>query len=152
MSYPNSAIAHTAAPVAQIARHGSALVQTSEAQPPADWQARAIRSYRHAQRQALTMLPELLATRVSTLTGRSINPEDVFVDLDAELATVVVDGVVFRARNQQVVVLRSCVECGITRFESSPLFSRADLGYALRAWQPRCGTCQPEDPADIEYI
>ena len=88
MSYPNSAIVHTAAPVAQIARHGPALMQTSQAQPPADWQARAIRSYRHAQRQALTMLPELLATRVSTLTGRSINPEDVFVDLDAELATL----------------------------------------------------------------
>ena len=66
--------------------------------------------------------------------------------LDA--AGVVVDEVVFRARNHQVVVLRSCAECGITRFESAPLFSRADLGYALGAWQPHCRSCQPEDPAN----
>jgi hypothetical protein len=84
---------------------------------------------------------------VSALIGWSINPSDVFVDLDAELATVVVDGVVFRARNQQVVMLRACAECAITRFESVPLMSRADLGYALSAWQPCCRTCQPEDPA-----
>lgn len=146
MSCPNSAIAHTAAPMARMARRAPAPMPTSPAQPAADWQARVINSYRHVQRQALTALPELLATRVSTLTGRAIDPEDVFVDLDAELATVVVDGVVFRARNQQVVVLRSCAECGITRFESAPLFSRADLGYALSAWQPLCRNCQPEDP------
>ena len=147
MSYPNSAIAHSKKPVATVARRGIPA-QVSAAPPTTDWQAHAISSYRHAQRQALAVLPELLATRVSALTGRSIDPEDVFVDLDAELATVVVDGVVFRARNQQVVVLRSCAECGITRFESAPLFSRADLGYALRGWQPLCDTCQPEDPAN----
>jgi hypothetical protein len=120
----------------------------SPAHSHADWQAHAISSYRQAQRQALTALPELLATRVSALTGRSVDPEDVFFDLDAELATVVVDGVVFRARNQQVVVLRSCVECGVERFESRPLFNRANLGYALSAWQPFCHNCQPEDPAN----
>ena len=146
MSYPHSAIAHTDAPVARIAQH--IPVQANPRQPSADWQARAISSYRHVQRQALTVLPELLATRVSALTGRSIDAEHVFIDLDAEIATVVVDGVVFRARNQQVVVLRSCVECGIERFESRPLFSRANLGYALSAWQPLCHNCQPEDPAN----
>src|SRR4051812_18478327 len=112
MSYPHSAIAHTAAPIAPIARRAPAPTQVSPAQLPVNWQARAISSYRHAQRQALTVLPELLAARVSALTGRPIDPEDVFVDLGAELATVVVDGVVFRAHNQQVVVLRSCTECG----------------------------------------
>ena len=142
MSYPNSAIAHSTKPAAAVARRGSA------AQLPIHWQARAISSYLHAQRQTLAALPELLATRASALTGRSVGPEDVFVDTDAELATVVVDRVVFRARNQQVVVLRSCVECGIERFESAPLFSRADLGYALSAWQPLCHNCQPEDPAN----
>jgi hypothetical protein len=144
MSYPNSAIAHTAAPVARIAR--LLPVPANPTQPSADWQARAISSYQHTQRQALTVLPELLASRVSALTGRSIAPEDVFVDQDAELATVVVDGVVFRAHHHQVRVLRACAECGIERFESRPLFSRADLGYALSAWQPLCHNCQPEDP------
>ncbi len=150
MSYPNSAISHLSAPVARIVQQVPSSAQAISAQSPADWQARAISSYRHAQRQALTVLSELLSTRVSALTSRPIDPEDVFVDMEAELATVVVDGVVFRAHSHQVVVLRSCVECGTTRFESAPLFSRADLGYALSAWQPRCSSCQPEDPTEIE--
>src|SRR4051812_42468834 len=97
MSYPNSAINHNAPPVATILRRTAAALPVNPAQLPTDWQARAISSYRHVQRQALTILPELLATRVSALIGRSIDLEDVFVDLDAEIATVVVDGVVFRA-------------------------------------------------------
>jgi hypothetical protein len=150
MTYLNSAIAHTSQARATIACRAPRSGQAAQAPAahPADWKASAVTSYRHAQQQALTVLPELLATRVSALTGRSIDPQDVFVDLDAEIATVVVDGVVFRAHHQQVVVLRSCVECGIERFESPPLFSRADLGYALSAWQPSCRNCQPEDPAN----
>jgi hypothetical protein len=147
MSYPTSAIVHAAAPVARVAPQGF-LTQANPARSAPDWQARAISAYHQATCQVLSALPELLITRVSALIGRSINPSDMFVDLEAELATVVVDGVVFRARNQQVVMLRACAECAITRFESAPLFSRADLGYALSAWQPCCRTCQPEDPAD----
>jgi hypothetical protein len=157
MSCPMSAITHAAAPMARIAPHDiptqagvPAPIQANPAHTAPDWQARAISAYHHARCQALMVLPELLAARVSALIGRSINPADVFVDLDAELAIVVVDGVVFRAHNQQVVILRSCAECGITRFESAPLSSRTDLGYALSAWQPHCRACQPEDPADIE--
>jgi hypothetical protein len=144
MSYSYSPMTYSAPP-ASIARRTPAAVQTNPAQQPADWQARAMSSYRQAQRQALATLPELLASRVSALTGRAIVAEDVFVDQDAELATVVVDGVVFRAHHGQVVVLRSCVECGIQRFESAPLYSRADLGYALSGWQPRCQGCEEED-------
>jgi len=150
MSYLTSAIVHAATPVAHIAPHVPALTQANPAHSTLDWQARAIGVYHQAQSQALNALPELLATRVSALIGWSINPAEVFVDSAAELATVVVDGVVFRARNQQVVVLRSCAACGITRFESAPLWSRADLGYALSAWQPHCRSCQPEDPAESE--
>src|SRR6476469_7627746 len=157
MSYPYNVNINSVKPMTANHIHGipttagaPAPLQTRSPEQPADWQARAMIAYRHVQRHALTVLPELLATRVSALTGRSIDAEDVFVDLDAEIATVVVDGVVFRAHNQQVVVLRSCVECGIERFESAPLFSRADLGYTLSAWRPHCRNCQPEDPADFE--
>ena len=165
MSYSTSAIAHTAAPVARSATRGIPTFRQAQEEPQAgapvpiqarrahttpDWQAQAISAYHHALRQTLKALPELLATRVSALIGRSINPADVFVDLDTQLAVVVVDGVVFRAHHQQVVLVRACAECGITRFESAPLSSRADLGYALSAWQPHCSTCQVEDPADIE--
>jgi hypothetical protein len=148
MTYSTSAIAHAAPANATAARRALAPTYIPAAAQPVDWQARAIRSYRHAQRLALTTLPDLLASRVSALTGRSVDPEDVFVDIDTEIATVVVDGVVFRAHHQQVVVLRECVECGIERFESPPLYSRADLGYALRGWQPLCRNCRPEDPAN----
>ena len=148
MTYSTSAIAHAAPANATAARRTLAPTYIPAASQPIDWQARAVRSYQHAQRQALTILPELLASRVSALTGRSVEPKDVFVDMDAELATVVVDGVVFRAHDQQVFVLRECAECVIERFESPPLYSRADLGYALRGWQPLCSSCQPEDPAN----
>lgn len=144
MSYPYSPVTYSAPP-ASIAKRAPAASQTTPAQQPADWQARATSSYRQAQRQTLATLPELLASRVSALTGRSIVAEDVFLDQDAELATIVVDGVVFRAHHGQVVVLRACVECGIARFESAPLYSRADLGYALSGWQPRCQGCEEED-------
>jgi hypothetical protein len=147
MSYPTSAIVHAAAPIARVALQGF-LTQANPARSAPDWQARVISAYHQATCQVLSALPELLITRVSALIGRSINPWDVFVDLEAELATVVVDGVVFRARNQHVMILRACTECAIARFESAPLFSRADLGYALSAWQPYCRSCQPEDPAD----
>ncbi|MEO7908484.1 MAG: hypothetical protein ABIV47_02425 [Roseiflexaceae bacterium] len=40
MSYPNNAIAHTAAPVARIARRVPVLANPT--QPSADWQARAM--------------------------------------------------------------------------------------------------------------
>ena len=147
MIYPPSAIVRAAAPLMCIALQANPT-QTDSARSAPDWQVRAISAYYQAQRQALNALPDLLATRVSALIGLSINPAEVFVDPDAGLATVVVDGVVFRARNQQVVMLRACAECAITRFESAPLFSRADLGYALSAWQPLCHNCQPEDPAN----
>jgi hypothetical protein len=144
MSYPNSAVAHAKASITTIARPAPAR----QPRPSADWPAHALSAYYYAQRQALAALPKLLATRVSALTDRTINPEDLFVDYDAELAVVVVDGVVFRAHDGQVTILRTCVECGIERFKSAPLFSRADLGYALSAWQPRCRGCQEEDPAN----
>jgi hypothetical protein len=149
MSYLTSTIVHAATPVTLITPQGI-LMQTNPAHSTPDWHACAISAYHQARCQELNALPELLATRVSALVGQPINPAGVFVDLDAELATVVVDGVVFRVHNQQVVVLRSCVECGIKRFESAPLWSRADLGYVLSAWQPHCRSCQPEDPADSE--
>ena len=149
MTHPDNTIAHPGQ-ASVIARRAPISSPVAPASQPADWKARAVSSYRQAQRQELARLPELLASRVSALTGRSVDPQDVFVDPDTEIATVVVDGVVFRAHHQQVVVLRSCVECGIERFESPPLFSRADLGYALHAWQPSCRNCQPEDPADID--
>ena len=125
-----------------IAKRSALSAQTG------DWRARSVATYERTQRQALDVLPAALAARVRALTGRAIAPESIFVDRDADLATAVVDGAVFRMRSQQVVLLRPCAECGIGHFESPALATQSDLGYALSAWEPRCPHCQPEDPAN----
>jgi hypothetical protein len=143
-------IAHTAQSVAANARRSIAGRAKAGvvAREPAGWQASAVSAYEHAQRQALTLLPELLAARVAALTGRVLEPESIFFDPDTEIATAVVDGSVFRAHDGQVFLLRFCVDCGGKHFESAPLATRADLGYALSAWKPLCANCPPEDPAN----
>jgi hypothetical protein len=93
-----------------------------------------------------------LASRVLSLTGRTIAPESILVDPEAQMATAVVDGAVFRLRDRQLVLVRPYVECGNQHFESPPLATQADLGYALSAWQPLCPDAQPDDPANwLDY-
>ena len=112
-----------------------------------DWQASVVAAYREAQEQERP-LAVALASRIYTLAGRAIAPESVFVDREAGLAVAVVDGVVFRMRRGQISILRACQECGVGRIESQPLVTRADLGHALSAWEPRCASCEEEDPAN----
>jgi hypothetical protein len=109
------------------------------------WQEVAIAAYQQSQEHAGFALPAELATRLRALTGRVVAPETIYVDRDAGLATTVVDGVVFRLRREQLSLLRPCVQCGIGHFESPALASRADLGYALNAWQPLCAHCPAEE-------
>ena len=133
---------HTGYASQPLAKRAARIAQTS------GWRARSVATYERTQRQALDVLPAALAARVRALTGRAIAPESIFVDRDADLATAVGDGAVFRMRNHQVALLRPCAECGIGHFESPALATQSDLGYALSAWEPRCPHCQPEDPAN----
>jgi hypothetical protein len=135
--------AHTLAATAR-----RSLQTAKSAYQPQPWQTDAVATYQRNQREAISQLPKLMSARISALTGVTIASASIFVDRDAEIATAVVDGVVFRAHDQQVFLLRSCAECGTERFESQPLNTRADLGRALNAWQPLCRHCQPEDPAN----
>jgi len=117
-----------------------------------DWKARSVATYRQAQSQEIATLPAELSVRVHSLTGRTLAPESIFVDPQAQLATAVADGAVFRLREGQLVLVRSYAECGNQQFESPPLVTQADLGYALSAWQPLCPDSQPEDPANwLDY-
>jgi hypothetical protein len=61
---------------------------------------------------------------------------------------VALDGIVFRLRQGELVLLRPCPECGLGHHESPAIGTLADLGYALSAWQPACQNCAPEDPAN----
>ena len=117
-----------------------------------DWKARSVAAYRQAQSDVMARLPAELASRVHSLTGHTIAPESIFVDPEAQMATAVVDGAVFRLRNRQLVLVRTYTECGNQQFESPPLATPADLGYALSAWQPLCPDVQPEDPPNwLDY-
>jgi hypothetical protein len=139
-------IGYAAQTVAASARRSFKHVKL--AHEPQPWQTQASAAYQHAQRQSISMLPRLLGARIHTLTGHVIARESIFVDPHTQIATAVVDGVVFRAHDRQVFLLRSCAECGLGHFESPPLATRADLGHALDVWQPRHGACQPEDPTN----
>jgi hypothetical protein len=117
------------------------------AAPARDWQVEAVAAYDDAEAQERP-LASALAARIYTLSGRVVAPEAIFVDAAAGRAAVVVDGVTFRMRNGQVVILRPCHECGLGHLESAPLATRADLGYALSGWEPRHAGCEAEDPAN----
>jgi len=138
-------ITRTAHTVAATARRS--LKTAKSARQSQAWQAQTVATYQRSQREAISQLPKLMSAGISALTGVTIASTSIFVDPDAAIATAAVDGVVFRAHDQQLFLLRSCAECGLDHFESQPLNTRADLGRALSAWQPLCRHCQPEDPA-----
>jgi hypothetical protein len=144
-------------------RHLPLLTNTSQAAARAsaasaadlmagDWKARSVAAYRQAQSQEIATLPGELALRVHSLTGRTIAAESIFVDSEAQMASAVVDGAVFRLRDGQLVLVRPYAECGNHHLESAPLATQADLGYVLSAWQPLCPGSQPDDPANwLDY-
>jgi hypothetical protein len=113
-----------------------------------DWRAGSVAAYQQAHSQKIASLGAELALRVHSLTGRSLAPQSIFVDREAEMASAVVDGTVFRLRSGQLVLVRRYAECGDQQFESAPLVRQADLGYALSAWQPQCAERQAEDEAN----
>jgi hypothetical protein len=115
---------------------------------PQTWHYRAVEAYRQTAQDEIAALPVDLSARVAALTGRALAPESVYVDRAERAATLALDGIVFRLRRDELVLLRPCPECGLGHYESPAIERLADLGYALSAWQPACSNCAPEDPAN----
>src|SRR5262245_63227559 len=113
---------------------------------PQTWHSRAVEAYRQAEHEEIAVLQAEMVSRIAALIRRDIEAESVYVDRAERTATVAVDAVVFRLRRGELVLQRSCVECGIGRYESPAIRTLADLGYALSEWQPPCGNCQEADP------
>ena len=111
-----------------------------------DWKAQMITTYQRHRQDEDSALRIALARRLRALIGVEVNLDGIWVDLDERSALVTVDGVRFRWEQSQLVVLRPCALCGGGQFASPPLTSRADVGYALSAWQPHHPHCQPDDP------
>jgi hypothetical protein len=112
------------------------------------WQTEAIEHYRRAITGVEDALRAELEGRVASLTGRHVTPSLVVVDRDARIAFLALDGVRFRLRRHDVVLLRPCAHCGTGEFASEPLITRCDLGHALGVWQPLHHACEAEDPPE----
>lgn len=114
----------------------------------ADWQARAVAAYQRSEHEEIAALRAELAARISGFIQRPVSLEPIVVDHAARVATAVVDGVLFRLQQQDLVLIRSCAHCGIGQLASPPIAGMTDLGRALAGWEPRCAQCLPEDSTD----
>ncbi|MCC6626520.1 MAG: hypothetical protein IT340_03845 [Chloroflexi bacterium] len=116
--------------------------------PTTDWRSAAIAAYWQDQPDAFSAMVADLRLRLLDLIGRAPDAAAVIVDRFARTAQVAIDGVIFRLQDQDLVLLRGCAACGLRQYVSPPIRSRADLGYALAIWEPRCPDCEPEDPRE----
>jgi hypothetical protein len=117
--------------------------------PQTSWQAHAIAAYR-LSRPDEAALHQRLAAAVHALTGRTVAPEAIVVDLMGRSASAPVDGMRFRWAGGQLRLLRPCAHCGLGAFASPPLGGAEDLGFALSGWQPLHDDCRPFE-ADTIY-
>jgi hypothetical protein len=108
--------------------------------------AHAIAAYRQAQPALDADLRAEMASRLSELTGSTIAPAAIFVEPHTRTAIVVIDQVVFRLTNHELVVVRPCAYCATGHFISPAIADATDLGYALAEWEPLHDDCAPEDP------
>jgi hypothetical protein len=113
---------------------------------PNAWMARAVAAY--MQRYDEASLRTTIARQVRLLTDRMPADEQIWVDVASRAASVVVDGMVFRLEQGQLLLMSPCAHCGVGQLASAPLRSEADLGHALAVWQPLHADCRPEDPAE----
>jgi hypothetical protein len=120
----------------------------TQSEVPCAWRAAALETYALDTGVDGAHLRAELATRVSTLTGCAIPDSTIPADSAARRPTAMIDGVVFQLQGHTLVVLRHCGHCGTGFFESLPIESRSDLGYALGAWTPYHPDCMPTDPPD----
>jgi hypothetical protein len=87
-----------------------------------------------------------MASRLNALTGSTIAPASIFVEPHTRTAIAVIDQVVFRLTNHELVVVRPCAYCATGHFTSPAIADATDLGYALAEWEPLHDDCAPEDP------
>jgi hypothetical protein len=129
---------HSYALCAQVARRDAAP-------RVADWREGVLTAYQTAHEQEIDTMRRRMAERLCALIGQTIRPESVYVDPAAQMATVRVDGVLFRGWREALRLMRPCAHCGGGLFESPPLHEPADVGYALSPWTPAHPDCEAED-------
>jgi hypothetical protein len=126
--------------------------QIHEVQVVPGWQIEALEAYEESLQPIEVRMRCDLALRVQDMTGRRIAPEAIYADAANRVAVTTVDGIVFKLVKGNLVVLRPCVQCGCCQFASMPVTNRAELGYVLSEWEPRCSNCQAEDSIYWLYV
>ena len=111
----------------------------------ADWRAEAIAEHERTREAAQAARRAELAWRVRELTGRAVAVESVMLPTERR-AIAWVDGVNFRLDGHELSIVRPCSHCGVAEVISPPIGGRAELGYAIGPWEPRCPQCPVEDP------
>ncbi len=109
------------------------------------WQLEALEEYEDSLQPLEVRMRRDLASRVQTLTGHRVASQAIYADAMNQVAVTTMDGIVFKLVKDNLVILRSCVQCGCCQFASMPITNRAELGYVLTEWEPRCPNCQAED-------
>ncbi len=112
------------------------------------WRAQAINAYQQSIPDAAARLRAELATRLAALAAENIALESIYANVDEQLAVVAVDGIVFRLRRHELMIVRPCSVCGVGQFESPAIATLAEVGHALTGWEPRCAHCAEADPAN----
>jgi hypothetical protein len=113
-----------------------------------NWQTEAIAEYARTCDDTRRHPRRRLAERLNALIGCTLDEQTIIEDASALRATAAVDGTVFRLCGSVLMVARPCSHCGTGVFESAPIVSGSDLGYALAGWRPYHHDCEPADPAE----
>ncbi len=119
--------------------------KTHQRQAVPQWQIEALEEYEESLIPLEVRLRHDLAARVLALTGHRVAPDAIYADAVSQVAVTTVDGIIFKLVKENLVILRSCVQCGCCQFTSMPITNKAELGYVLGEWEPRCLSCQEED-------
>lgn len=119
--------------------------QPRSSQPIPEWQHRVCQAYTQRSCDAAQRLKATLEARIREMLDTTPDPYTYYVDPAIPLAQARVDGLLFRLRGEQLLLVRGCVSCGLGLFESIPLREAVDLGYALTDWHPLHPDCAPED-------
>jgi hypothetical protein len=128
----------------------TALVEGSAVTRTPRWRAQAVEEYERSLPARRAGLRTEFATRLLALTGRALQPDDLYVDTDGRLAVASTDNASFRLyRHGGLVLVRPCAYCGTGRFESPKISDLPALGYALAAWRPLHEDCEHYPPEDF---
>ena len=87
-----------------------------------------------------------LSRRIEAIMNYRPSPETIYANPVTLVATISLNGSLFRLEGERLALIRPCAYCGTGEFRSIPLTDLADLAYALAVWEPLHPDCREADP------